>query len=43
MIKTDAMTKTQEDFFNKIFTTLLQGFEKVVWGFYCERELETET
>ena len=34
MIKTDAMTKTQEDFFNKILPlTLLQGFEKVVWGF----------
>ena len=42
MTKTDAMIKTQEDFFNKILPlTLLQGFEKVV-GFYCERELETE-
>ena len=34
MIKTDAMTKTQEDFLTKYLPlTLLQGFEKVVWGF----------
>ena len=34
MIKTDTMTKTQEHFFIKILPlTLLQGFEKVVWGF----------
>ena len=31
---TDARRKTQEDFFNKYLPlTLLQGFEKVVWGF----------
>ena len=30
----DARRKTQEDLFNKILPlTLLQGFEKVVWGF----------
>ena len=34
IIKTDARRKTQEDFFNKVLPlTLLQGFEKVVWGF----------
>ena len=37
------MIKTQEDFFNKIFTS---HFIARVWkgcvGFYCERELETE-
>ena len=34
MVKTDTMTKTQEDFFIKYLPlTLLQGFEKVVWGF----------
>ena len=34
IIKTDAGRKTQEDFFNKYLPlTLLQGFEKVVWGF----------
>ena len=31
---TDAMIKTQEDFFMKYLPlTLLQGFEKVLWGF----------
>ena len=31
---TDAMIKTQEDFFNKILPLpLLQGFEKIVCGF----------
>ena len=35
MIKTDAMTKTQEDFFNKnIYLSLYcKGSKKVVWGF----------
>ena len=34
MIKTDAMTKTQEDFLEKYLPlTLLQGFKKVVWSF----------
>ena len=35
IIKPDAMTKTQEDFFNKIFLplTLFVRFEKFVWGF----------
>ena len=40
---TDAMIKTQEDFFNKIFTS---HFIARVWKGYsrfaCERELETE-
>ena len=41
---TDAMIKTQEDFFNKICLplTLLQGFEKGYSRFACERVLETE-
>ena len=35
IIKTDAMTKTQEDFFNNILPlTLLQGFERVVQGLH---------
>ena len=34
MIKTQWQRQTQEDFFNNILPlTLLQGFEKVVWGF----------
>ena len=42
--KKDARRKAQEDFFNNIFTslTLLQGFQRVVQGFACERVLETE-
>ncbi len=43
MIKSDAMTKTQEDFFNKIFTShFITSVRKGCVGFYCERELETE-
>ena len=43
MIKTDAMTKTQEDFFNKIFTSdFIARVRKGCVGFYSERELETE-
>ena len=43
MIKKDAMTKTQEDFFNKIFTShFIARVRKGCVGFYCERELETE-
>ena len=43
MIKTDAMTKTQEDFFNKIFTShFIARVRKGCVGFYCERELEIE-
>ena len=42
-MKTDAMTKTQEDFFNKIFTShFIARVRKGCVGFYCERELETE-
>ena len=43
-IHTDAMIKTLEDFFNKIFVplTFLQGFEKGYSRFACERVLETE-
>ena len=34
----DAMIKMQEDFFIKYLPlTLLQGFEKVVWGFTVRR------
>ena len=40
---TDAMTKTLEDFFNKIFTShFIARVRKGCVGFYCERELETE-
>ena len=43
MIKTDAMTKTQEDFFNKIFTShFIARVREGCVGFYCERQLETE-
>ena len=43
MIKTDAMTKTQEDFINKIFTSHFIGrVRKVCMGCYCERGLDTE-
>ena len=43
MIRSDAMKKSQEDFLEKYLPLiLLQGFEKVGVGFYCERELETE-
>ena len=43
IIETDARRKRQEDFFNNILPlTLLQGFERVVQGFACERVLETE-
>ena len=43
MIKTGAITKTQEDFFNKIFTShFIARVRKGSVGFYCERELETE-
>ena len=37
------MTKTQEDFFNKICTShFIARVRKGCVGFYCERELETE-
>ena len=37
------MIKTQEDFFNKIFTShFIARVRKDCVGFYCERELETE-
>ena len=37
------MTKTQEDFFNKIFTSrFIARVRKGCVEFYCERELETE-
>ena len=40
---TDAMIKTQKDFFNKIFTSrFIARVRKGCVGFYCERELETE-
>ena len=40
---TDAMIKTQEDFFNKIFTShFIARVRKGCVGFYCERELEIE-
>ena len=40
MIKTDAMTKTQEDFLEKYLPlTLLQMFEKSYSRFACERKL----
>ena len=43
MIKKDAMTQTQEDFFNKIFTShFIARVRKGCVEFYCERELETE-
>ncbi len=43
IIKTDAMIKTQEDFFNKIFTShFIARVRKGCSGFVCERELETE-
>ena len=43
IIKTDAMTKTQEDFFTKIYTShfiarVRKGYSRVA----CERELEIE-
>ena len=39
----DARIKTQEDFFNKIFTShFIARVRKGCVGFYCERELETE-
>ena len=36
--------KTQEDFFNNIFTShfICKGWEKGYWRFACERELKTE-
>ena len=43
MIKTDLRRKTQEDFFNKIFTShFIARVRKGCVGFYCERELEIE-
>ena len=50
IIKTDTRNdkdarkiKTQEDFFNKIFTShFIARVRKGCVGFYCERELETE-
>ena len=43
MIKIDAMTKTEEDFFNKIFTShFIARVRKGCSRFACERELETE-
>ena len=48
IIKTDAVTnnamiKTQEDFFNNIFTShFIARVRKACVGFYCERELEIE-
>ena len=43
MIMTDAMIKTQEDFFIKIFTShFIARVRKGCVGFYCEREPETE-
>ena len=43
IIKTDAHRKTHEDFFNNILPlNLLQGFERFVQGFACERVLETK-
>ena len=48
IIKTDAVTnnamiKTQEDFFNNIFTShFIARVRKGCVGFYCERELEIE-
>ena len=37
------MIKTQEDFFNKIFTShFIARVRKGCMGFYCERELEIE-
>ena len=37
------MIKTQEDFFNKIFTShFIARVRKGCVGFYCERKLETE-
>ena len=44
MIRTDAMTKTQEDFFNKIYIplTLFVRVQKGYSRFACERELEIE-
>ena len=42
-IHTDAMIKTQEDFFIKIFTShFIARVRKGCVGFYCERELEIE-
>ena len=42
-MKTDAMIKTQGDFFNKIFTShFIARVRKGCVGFYCERELEIE-
>ena len=39
----DAMIKTQEDFFSKIFTShFIARVRKGCVGFYCERELEIE-
>ena len=43
MIKADAMRKTEEDFFNKIFTShFIARVRKGCVEFYCERVLETE-
>ena len=43
MIKTHAMTKTQEDFFIKIFTShFIARLRKGCSRFACERELEIE-
>ena len=43
IIKTDARRKTQEDFFNKIFTShFIARVRKGCSRFACERELEIE-
>ena len=43
IIKTDAMIKTQEDFFKKIFTPhFIARVGKCFSSFYDEREFETE-
>ena len=43
IIKTQWQRQTQEDFFNKIFTShIIARVRKGCVGFYCERELETE-
>ena len=43
MMHKDAGRKTQENFFNKIFTShFIARVGKGCVGFYCERELETE-
>ena len=42
IIKTQWQRQTQEDFFIKIYLTLLQGFERSSSKFASERVLETE-